>query len=92
MYRLILESLLGLRLEVDTLHVAPYLPAKWDGFTLRYRYRETLHRIVVKQRVDGEGATRITLDGVAQDAPRIPLVDDQREHRVEVVVQGERPG
>ncbi|WP_300988934.1 glycoside hydrolase family 94 protein [Thiocapsa sp.] len=92
MYRLILESLLGLRLEVDTLHVAPCLPADWDGFTLRYRYRETLYHIAVTQRVDTEGGTRITLDGVVQDAPTIPLVDDRREHRVEVVVQGERPG
>jgi cyclic beta-1,2-glucan synthetase len=92
MYRLILESLLGLRLEVDTLHVAPCLPAAWDGFKLRYRYRETLYHIVVTQRVDGEGGTRIRLDGVVQDAPTIPLVDDQREHRVEVVIQGQRPG
>jgi cellobiose phosphorylase len=53
MYRQILETLLGMRLEVDTLHVAPCLPAEWDGFTLRYLYRETPHRIVVKQRVDG---------------------------------------
>nr|WP_245537448.1 glucoamylase family protein [Thiocystis violascens] len=84
MYRLILESLLGLRLEVDTLHLAPCLPADWEGFKLRYRYRETFYRIVVTQGVDGEGGTRIALDGVAQDAPRIPLVDDRREHRVEV--------
>nr|WP_211335194.1 glucoamylase family protein [Thiocapsa rosea] len=89
MYRLILESLLGLRLEVDTLHVAPCLPAEWEGFRLRYRYRETFYHIAVTQRGNREGGTRITVDGVAQDAPEIPLVDDQREHRVEVVVQGE---
>jgi cellobiose phosphorylase len=92
MYRLILESLLGLRLEVDTLHVAPCLPADWDGFKLSYRYRETLYRIAVAKSGDGEGGTRITLDGIAQDAPGIPLVDDGREHRVEVVVQGEQVG
>uniref|UniRef100_UPI00359431E2 GH36-type glycosyl hydrolase domain-containing protein n=1 Tax=Thiocapsa sp. TaxID=2024551 RepID=UPI00359431E2 len=92
MYRLILESLLGLRLEVDTLHVAPCLPADWDGFSLSYRYRETLYRIAVAKSGDGEGGTRITLDGVAQEAPGISLVDDHREHRVEVVVHGERSG
>jgi cellobiose phosphorylase len=91
MYRLILESLLGLRLEVDTLHLAPCLPADWEGFKLSYRYRETLYRIVVTQIVGGEGETRITLDGVARQAPTIPLVDDRLEHRVEVVIQGERP-
>ncbi|SDW21631.1 glycoside hydrolase family 94 protein [Thiocapsa roseopersicina] len=84
MYRLILESLLGLRLEVDTLHVAPCLPRDWNGFKLRYRYRETLYDIVVRQSGDGEGETRITLDGVARDEPGIPLVDDRGEHAVEI--------
>ncbi|EGV19822.1 glycoside hydrolase family 94 protein [Thiocapsa marina] len=92
MYRLILESLLGLRLEVDTLDVAPCLPVGWNGFTLRYRYRETLYHIAVTRSGDGEGGTRIRLDGVEQDAPTIPLLDDRREHRVEVVVQGDRSG
>ncbi len=33
MYRLITESLLGLRLEVDKLHLEPCLPVGWEGFT-----------------------------------------------------------
>ena len=41
MYRLALESLLGLRLEGDKLRLAPCLPASWPGFKLRYRYRDT---------------------------------------------------
>jgi cyclic beta-1,2-glucan synthetase len=39
MYRLIVESLLGLRLEVDKLHVAPCLPAHWPGYKV---HRETV--------------------------------------------------
>ncbi|MBN1514759.1 MAG: cyclic beta 1-2 glucan synthetase, partial [Phycisphaerae bacterium] len=39
MYRLIVESLLGLRLEVDKLHVAPCLPVDWEAFKVHYRYR-----------------------------------------------------
>ena len=34
MYRLLLESLLGLRLEGERLHVAPCLPAEWPGFAI----------------------------------------------------------
>ena len=41
MYRLIVESLLGLKLEGDRLHVTPCLPAEWTEFKLSYRYRET---------------------------------------------------
>jgi cellobiose phosphorylase len=84
MYRLIVESLLGLRLEVDTLHVAPCLPANWPGFKLRYRYRETVYHIAVTQTAAGPGATKVTVDGVERDDATIPLVDDRREHAVEV--------
>ena len=49
MYRLIVESLLGLRLEVDKLHFAPCLPADWKEFKLHYRYRETVYHIAVLQ-------------------------------------------
>ena len=65
MYRLIVESLLGLRLEVDKLHIEPCLPADWEGFTVHYRYRETIYHIKVVQAA-GEDATRVTVDGVEQ--------------------------
>jgi len=40
-YRLIVESLLGLRLEVDKLHFAPCFPANWSGFKVHYRFRDS---------------------------------------------------
>src|SRR5665811_1486439 len=43
MYRLILESLLGLRLEVDKLSFFPCLPDEWRFFKLHYRYRDTFY-------------------------------------------------
>ena len=87
MYRLIVESLLGLRLEVDRLHVAPCLPADWKGFTLHYRYRETLYHITVLQVSAGNGETRLTVNGVEQHDNAIPLVNDRQEHLVEVKIQ-----
>ena len=84
MYRLILESLLGLRLEVDKLRFAPCLPADWQRFKLHYRYRETVYHITVTQARDGGSAKGVTLDGVQQDDTAIPLVDDRQEHTVEV--------
>jgi cyclic beta-1,2-glucan synthetase len=63
MYRLILESLLGLRRDGDSLHFAPCLPPDWDGFKLHYRYRETVYRIAVTQVSDGKGVHGVTVDG-----------------------------
>ncbi len=84
MYRLIVESLLGFRLEVDKLRFAPCLPADWKGFTLHYRYRETFYHITVVQTCAGNGETSVTVDGVEQHGEAIPLVDDRQEHSVEV--------
>jgi cellobiose phosphorylase len=87
MYRLIVESLLGLRLEVDKLHVEPCLPVDWEGFTVHYRYRETTYHIKVVQKKTGEKrAAAVTADGVEQEGKAIPLIDDGQEHVVEVVV------
>jgi cyclic beta-1,2-glucan synthetase len=86
MYRLITESLLGLRLEVDNLYFEPCLPADWQLFKLRYRYRETLYDITVTQTHGAASATCITVDGVPQDNSPIHLVDDRKEHTAEVRV------
>ncbi len=53
MYRLILESLLGLRVEADQLSLAPCLPPDWNTYTLHYRYRSTMYHITVIQEDGG---------------------------------------
>ncbi|WP_373497901.1 GH36-type glycosyl hydrolase domain-containing protein [Desulfococcus sp.] len=84
MYRLIVESLLGLTLEVDKLRIAPCLPADWKGFKMHYRHRETVYHIDIRQTPAGSGEMRVRLDGVEQPDKSIPLVDDHQEHSVEV--------
>ena len=90
MYRLILESLLGLRLDGERLHVTPCLPAHWQEFKIHYRYRETVYHIVVSQTrtVDeGEGGVMsVTVDGIERTDKVIPLADDRREHTVGVIM------
>src|SRR5437764_8733658 len=49
MYRLVVESLLGVQLEVDRLRFAPCLPLEWHQFSLRYRYHETYYHILVRR-------------------------------------------
>ncbi len=88
MYRLMLESLLGLRLEADRLHLAPCLPAEWQGFRIHYRYRETMYHIGVSQvpadAEGGSGMASVTLDGELQQDRQIVLVDDRRDHELVV--------
>ncbi len=86
MYRLIVESLLGLRLEVDKLRFAPCLPADWKAFKVHYRYRETVYHIAVLQTHAANGGMTVTVDGIEQEDDAIPLVDDRQEHYVEVSI------
>ncbi len=90
MYRLVVESLLGLRLEGRQLRLSPCLPPAWNEFALRYRYRETYYDIAVRRvaaDAAGElGAARVTVDGVVQVDNLVPLADDRREHHVEALV------
>ncbi len=86
MYRLIVESLLGLELRGDRLKVAPCLPADWSGFTVHYRYRETVYHITVHGEPPQAGATRLRMDDQEQDGVDVPMVNDQREHWVEMWV------
>ncbi|HEY0199640.1 MAG TPA: glucoamylase family protein [Rhodanobacter sp.] len=82
MYRLIVESLLGLRLEGGQLRFAPVLPADWDGFSMSYRYRSTWYRINVRQSAPGIAA--VWLDGKHQLDGLITLTDDRMEHSIEL--------
>ena len=87
MYRLILESLLGLDLQIDRLHFTPCLPADWPQFRLTYRFRETRYHITVIQTHSKDavtGHTGITLDGVDFDGGYVPLVDDRTDHWADV--------
>jgi cellobiose phosphorylase len=85
MYRLIIESLLGINRVGAALHFAPCLPAAWPGFKACYRFGETEYRIELRQARDAAAGIKVTLDGVAQSGAAIALFDDRQEHRVEVV-------
>jgi cellobiose phosphorylase len=92
MYRVIVESLLGLRLvttaEGTRLVVAPCLPVAWTHCGFQYRYRATPYEIEVVQQESGQGGRReLRLDGLLQAEDSLPLVDDGRLHRVQLVVR-----
>ncbi|MEW5959306.1 MAG: glycosyl hydrolase family 65 protein, partial [Chloroflexota bacterium] len=97
MYRLIVETLLGLQLEKDHLRIAPCIPAHWQSYKIHYRYRETIYHITVKREgeqyeqvnrvtVDGEVVNGVGADGTGRTHGMIPLKDDHREHHVEVAM------
>ena len=86
MYRLIVESLLGIERVADTLRVAPCMRADWQGFTVHYRFGRTLYRIDVAHSGSADAGPATWVDGKRQDDSAIALVDDGAAHAVRVLV------
>ena len=83
LYRLIVESLLGVKLEVNKLRFYPCLPADWKEFKVHYRYYETVYHITVSQ--TNEPAS-VIVDGACMLDAAITMTDDRQEHFVEVKI------
>jgi cellobiose phosphorylase len=80
MYRLILESLLGVTRAADRLFLQPRIPDEWQGFSVSYRYGGSVYEIEVTR-----GDASLTVDGVAQQGREVALVDDGKAHQVRLV-------
>jgi cyclic beta-1,2-glucan synthetase len=94
MYRIALESILGVRMEEgDTLAIRPCVPDAWGGFTVRLRLEGGATYEVLVGNPDRHAAAVVSaaVDGVpvapgGDGAVRVPLRRDGRAHRVEVTL------
>src|SRR5690606_5773857 len=74
MYRLIVEALLGLRVEGGArLRLEPRIPDDWDGFEMQYRHRETPYRIRVRV-VDAGTEPVLRVDDLVRENGEVELV------------------
>ena len=95
MYRLVLESLLGLRLRIDAggawLAIAPCVPAHWKAYAIDYRFRSATYQIEVHLAPEPDTALLLTVDDQAVPGAELALVDDGQVHRVQVRVAAAQP-
>ncbi|MGH8485226.1 MAG: GH36-type glycosyl hydrolase domain-containing protein, partial [Pseudomonas sp.] len=80
MYRLLVESLLGIRREGDRLSLSPCLPDEWPSFELSYRFGRSLYEFVVTRTAHGQPTLHV--DGVLQPELSVLLRDDGHLYRV----------
>jgi cellobiose phosphorylase len=84
MYRLLVESLLGLTRTATTLTLEPRLPQTWSGFSLAYRYQNTSYQIRVSR--GDSAAPQLTVDGVQRHDMAIELSDSGGVRQVELLL------
>jgi cellobiose phosphorylase len=88
MYRLLIETLLGVHLEGDQLRLAPRLPKTWPACKIHYRYRQTVYHITIARlAADSADASLLFVDRQEISGTTLSLRDDRQEHAVELRVR-----
>jgi cyclic beta-1,2-glucan synthetase len=92
LYRAGIEYMLGVRVQGDSVRVAPCIPHEWPGYTVRYRRGGATYVIRVENpsRISA-GEVDIDVDGARMAGDRFPVPDDGREHRVDVRMRVAQP-
>ena len=81
MYRVALETILGLDLRGDRLALRPCIPADWPEFELTVRWGSAVYRIVYRNGPQSD-APQLLLDGEPINSSEVRLVDDGGQHEV----------
>ena len=88
MYRLLIETMLGVSLEGDRLRLTPLMPAAWETYKIHYRFRQTIYHITITRLPgDSPDPASLSLDGTPSNGNSFPLHDDRLEHEVEMKVR-----
>lgn len=87
MYRVGIEYILGFKKEGDKLIINPCIPKNWFEYEIKYRYKSTTYNIKVRNpNKVNKGVDKIYIDGSIIKEKFIHLVNDNREHVVEVIL------
>ncbi|MBM3152715.1 MAG: glycosyl transferase family 36, partial [Chloroflexi bacterium] len=87
LHRMATHWILGIRPREDGLLIDPSIPAQWDGFKVRRKFRDAGYRIEVKNpRHVSKGVESLTVDSRRIDGQVVPAFSDGKNHLVEVLM------
>jgi cyclic beta-1,2-glucan synthetase len=88
MYRVGLESILGLHRQGGKLSIKPCIPPDWPGYSIAYRFGDTVYHIHVENPVGAYHAvSQVILDSQLLSGYEISLQNDGKEHEVSIVMK-----
>ena len=87
MYRVGMESILGITLRRGALRVDPCIPRNWPQYEVRFKAPHAEYHIVVENpgKVN-RGVRRLEVDGVECPGQEVAIVNDGAVHKVRVVL------
>lgn len=81
------QWILGIKPDYDGLIVDPCIPAGWNGFEIKRKFRNSIYRIVVKNPSHvNKGVDRLIVDGIVIKENKIPVFNDGATHDIEVIM------
>jgi cyclic beta-1,2-glucan synthetase len=87
LFRVALETILGLRLRGTHATFDPCIPAAWRTFGMTFRHGSATYRVTVENASGaGHGVRQVLLDGAPCATDAIPLQDDGAAHVVRVIL------
>jgi len=87
MYRLGIETILGITRVGEALNINPCIPRDWSGFKVDYRFGVSYYKINVENPHNvNRGIQQVLLDGNPLNGNLLPLVEDGQMHDVQVVM------
>ncbi len=86
-YQAGIKHILGIQPGYRGLEINPCIPKAWHGFSVRRRFRNADYTIeITNPEHVSKGVRQIVVDGVVQPGNVVPVFDDGRAHRVEVLM------
>ena len=84
-YQLGLEYILGLKIEKGILRIEPCIPKDWKEYLIRYKYKNTIYNIQVKnQNGKNTGVEKFIFNGREENTKSVKLVDNEKINYIEV--------
>ncbi|HLV32681.1 MAG TPA: hypothetical protein VKY57_14010 [Chitinispirillaceae bacterium] len=81
------QWILGIQPDYDGLLVDPCIPAGWNGFEVKRKFRNSIYRIVVKNPSHvNKGVDKLIVDGIVIKENKIPVFNDGATHDIEVIM------
>jgi cyclic beta-1,2-glucan synthetase len=85
MYKVGIESILGLKVEENELKIEPHIPENWNEYSIRYRYGQSLYNIKIKN-PNGKtsGVEKMLINGREVQEKKVKLDGTGTTYEVEI--------